>query len=547
MENAAVRENFTSEIYCAGAADAKERVLERLPDSLARLHRDGDIHIHDLESFGKLYNCCTPDLCGYLLRRRYASRSGHGKIAEVFEALKVLITRLACVQSGGIGLGNLDGDLEQVLDALAVERTPDNAAFLADAVAAFVFWVNETRTRFCRETYYVTVNFGLAAGFWGRAFSEALLRCFLELPKRCTKPNLVFKVSGEINARPGTANYDLYQLALECTAGRMVPTYLLMDSAVNRGCDPAKLNIMGCRTRVYDNEAGEPGTVGRGNIAYTSVNLPRIALRCRDGGDFFRRLRRTMEEICRLMDIRSEWMAGTGGRYVDYVLEEGLWRGVSTLEDLLRQGTYSIGFIGLSEAVEVLTGEKMYRTQRGREAAEDILGAMNAFVMERRRGTGLNYSLLATPGEMISGRFCRLDRERFPHPIQEKGFYTNSFHVEVDAGLPVFEKLAFEAPFHALCNGGSISYVEFSCALLENTQAVDDVLSFAGDRGASYLGINFPLDVCRSCGTAGTFDVCPECFGGDIARIRRVSGYLEDAAYFTDGKKAEAARRRPNC
>lgn len=158
----------------------------------------------------------------------------------------------------------------------------------------------------------------------------------------------------------------------------------------------------------------------------------------------------------------------------------------------------------------------------------------------------MNFSLLATPGEMLSGRFCQLDRERFPNPIQEKGFYTNSFHVDVDAGLPVFEKLAFEAPFHRLCNGGSISYVEFSSALLENTQAIDDVLSFSQAHGVSYLGINFPLDVCKNCQTSGTFDVCPDCGSREIARIRRVSGYLEEAAFFTDGKKAEVIRRRAN-
>lgn len=546
MENAAMRESFTSEIYCAGAADAKERVLERLPEDIARMHRSGDLHIHDLESFGKLYNCCTPDLRGYLLSHRYASRSGCGKIMEVFEALKLLVTRLAAVQSGGIGFGNLDADLERVFENLALERTEDNMEFLTEAAASFLRWVNETRTRYCRETYYLTVNLGLAAGFWGRAVTRALLQSFMALPKSYTKPNFVFKVCGAVNSRPGTVNYDLYQLALRCTASRMVPTYLLMDSAVNRDCDPARLNIMGCRTRVYDNVAGEAGTVGRGNIAYSSINLPRIALSCPDGREFDRRLRQLMETVCRLMEIRNGWIAETGGKYVEFVLREGLWQGVSSLEDLLRQGTYSIGFIGLSETVELLTGEKMYQSQRGKVLAENIMETMNDFVMERRRRTGMNFSLLATPGEMLSGRFCQLDRERFPNPIQEKGFYTNSFHVDVDAGLPVFEKLAFEAPFHRLCNGGSISYVEFSSALLENTQAIDDVLSFSQAHGVSYLGINFPLDVCKNCQTSGTFDVCPDCGSREIARIRRVSGYLEEAAFFTDGKKAEVIRRRAN-
>lgn len=546
MENAAIRENFTSEIYCSGAAEAKERILKRLPKDIAQLHRSGDLHIHDLESFGKLYNCCTPDLCGYLLSRRYISRSGCGKIMEVFEAIKLLVTSLATVQSGGIGFGNLDADLEQVFETLALEKTETNVEFLTEAAASFICWVNETRTRYCRETYYLTVNLGLATGFWGRAVTSALLQSFMALPKSCTKPNFVFKVCGGVNSQPGTVNYDLYQLALRCTASRMVPTYLLMDSAVNRVCDPARLNIMGCRTRVYDNVAGEAGTVGRGNIAYTSINLPRIALSCPDERGFERRLRQLMETACQLVEIRNDWITETGGKYIEFVLRERLWRGTSSLEDLLRQGTYAVGFIGLSETVELLTGEKMYQTQRGKGLAEDIVKAMNDFVMEQRRRTGMNFSLLATPGEMISGRFCQLDRERFPNPVQEKGFYTNSFHVDVDADLPIFEKLAFEAPFHGFCNGGSISYVEFSSALFENSRAIEDVLSFAQAQGVSYLGINFPLDVCKKCQTSGTFDICPSCGSREIARIRRVSGYLEEEAFFTDGKKAEVIRRRAN-
>lgn len=546
MENAAIRENFAGNLYCLGVSTCKEQVLNSLPDDLAQLHRAGDIHIHDLEAFGALYNCCTPDLCGYLLRRSYPMRSSHGKIMQVFEEIKLLITQLACVQSGGIGFGNLDLDLEQVFQALELEACEDNAAFLGETIESLIAWVNRTRTRFCRETYYLTVNLGLAQGFWGRAVTRSLIQGLLHAPPGSTKPNIVFKVAAHINGRPGTVNYDLYQLALQCTAARMIPTYLLMDSAPNRMCDPERLSIMGCRTRVYDNAAGEPGTVGRGNLSYTSINLPRIALTSTTMAAFHRRLMRLMESCCRLVDLRNCQMLRTGGQYVDFVLKERIWRNTACLDDLLRQGTYSIGFIGLSETVELLTGQKMYRAPEAKVLAEDIVAFMASFVTNRRRATGINWSLLATPGELLSGRFCSLDQARFPNPIQDKGFYTNSFHVDVDAGLTPFEKLAFEGPFHTLCTGGSISYVEFSSALLENTQAIHDVVSAAQDHGVSYLGINFPLDVCKRCGQDGTFDQCPRCASSDVTRIRRVSGYLEDAAFFTDGKKAETAHRLPN-
>ncbi len=547
MENAAIRENFASSIYCSGVSVAKTQVLDSLPTDLAQLHRAGDIHIHDLEAFGKLYNCCTPDLCKYLLQRSYPARSDYGKIMQVFEEIKLLIIQLAVVQSGGIGFGNFDIDMEQVFQTLTLEKNEDTTAFLDEAMEGFIAWINRTRTRFCRETYYLTINLGLAQGFWGRAITQSLIQGFLRSPAGYTKPNIVFKVVNRINGQPGTVNFDLYQLALRCTAARMIPTYLLMDSAPNCVCNPKLLNIMGCRTRVYDNTAGEAGTVGRGNIAYTSINLPRIALSCQSIEAFYRRLEHLMKACCRLVSIRNDQMTQAERQYVDFALKKGIWRSTTNLDNLLRQGTYSIGFIGLSETVELLTGEKMYHSQAGKALAMEIVETMNTFIMNRRSITGMNWSLLATPGEMISGRFCTLDREHFPHPIQDKGFYTNSFHVDVDSGLTPFEKLAFEGPFHALCTGGSISYVEFSSALLENAQAISDVLSVATEHGISYLGINFPLDICENCGQNGTFDQCPHCGSWNVTHIRRVSGYLEDAAFFTDGKKSRGRFPPPQC
>jgi len=546
MENAAIRENFASEIYAAGVAAEKERILSGLPPELARLHQEGDIHIHDLESFGKLYNCCTPDLYGYLRSRPFTNRSDCGKIMEAFERIKLLVTRLAVVQSGGIGFGNLDIDLNRVFEDEMIEKNAENVSFLEEVVTSFICWVNETHTRFCRETYYLTMNLGLETAFWGRRVTKALLCGFEGSPRHYTKPNVVFKVCGTVNGRPGTVNYDLFQTALHCTARRMIPTYLLLDSTTNRDCDPEKLNIMGCRTRVYDNLAGGCGTIGRGNIAYVSINLPRIALNEPDLQSFYRRLRELMESCCQVFDIRRQWITGTEGKYIEFVLREHLWRNAACLNDILEQGTYSIGFIGLSETVEVLLGEKMHRGDGGRRLAMEIIRYMDTFVQEQRNRSHMNFSLLATPGEMISGRFCELDRSRFPSPIQEKGFYTNSFHVEVDSQVSLFEKLALEGPFHRLCTGGSISYVEFSSALLENVQAVEDVLAFAERQGVSYIGINFPLDICNDCGQSGTFDQCPCCGSHNILQIRRVSGYLEDANFFTSGKKAEVKHRSPN-
>ena len=546
VDNAAVRESFASEIYEMGVQKAKAEILNRLPEEFSVLHRQGEIHIHDLESFGKLYNCCTPNLVAYLEQHSPSGGSGWAVITEAFETLKLLITRLAVVQSGGIGFGNLDCDLEAWFTQQGVSPTEEHVAVLEECTKNFIRWVNKDHTRFCRETYYLTLNLGLATGFWGRAVTRALIGGLEAAPARYAKPNLVFKVCGAVNGRSGSVNYDLLQLAQQCTARRMIPTYLLMDSAPNRGCDPKKLNIMGCRTRVYDNVNGSVGTIGRGNIAYVSVNLPRIALISEGRPAFFRKLSQTMDICCRLLELRNQWMVETKGRYVEFVWKEGLWTGISGLEELLKQGTYSIGFIVLAETVEILTGQKLHQSEVSRVLAEEIVRYMQKFVQEQRERTGRTVSLLATPGEMISGRFCELDRALCPSPLQDKGFYTNSFHVEVDAKISPFQKLKLESTFHSLCNGGAISYVECSSALLGNTQAVADLIAYGTEIGISYLGINFPLDICRTCGQSGTFDRCPDCGSDQITRMRRVSGYLEDAAFFTNGKKQEILYRTAN-
>jgi len=163
-----------------------------------------------------------------------------------------------------------------------------------------------------------------------------------------------------------------------------------------------------------------------------------------------------------------------------------------------------------------------------------------------RKTFKLNFSLLATSGEYAPGRFCKLDSEMFKNDITEKMYYTNSFHVNVDSGMNPLEKIRFEGPFHNLCNGGCISYVELGSAPLNNTEAISDLIDSAIKNGISYFGINYPLDICNDCNNIGTFDNCSKCASENVKRIRRVSGYLEEYDYFTEGKKVEVINRKPN-
>ncbi len=545
MDNAAARDNFVSGLYEQSVKQEKEHVLDTIvaPEH-AQMHRDAAIHLQDLEGYRFVYNCCTPMLQDILAVESFTARGDFSRIAEVFEKLKSLIANLAVCQTGGIGFANFDGDLASTLEKLGVAGTEANQAVMMEMAALFLHWVNTTRTRYCREPYYISINLGLATSDWGRCITKAVIKAYAEQPMEMTRPNIIFKVKADINGRESSPNHDLFRQALQCTARKMIPTYLLMDSQVNLNCEPERLGIMGCRTRVYQNSNGQQGTVGRGNVAYVSINLPQIALQSASIEDFTRKLAEQANACKDILTSRMETLKRS--RKLDFVYENHLWNGVHDIEALTRQGTLSLGFIGLAETVEILLGEKLHCSRKAEALGYAIVSQLRTSADHFRQQTGLNFSLLATPGELISGRFAEADKIRFSHPAIEKEFYTNSFHVEVNSGVSLYDKLRLEGKFHALCNGGSISYVEFNDAPMENVEALADLVAFAACQGVSYLGFNFPLDICEDCGRHGTFDDCPVCGSKNIKRIRRVSGYLEDLNYFTRGKRREAGQRRAN-
>ncbi|GCA64638.1 hypothetical protein KIPB_014882, partial [Kipferlia bialata] len=308
---------------------------------------------------------------------------------------------------------------------------------------------------FCREVYFITLHVGLATCPWGRYVAWSVLSAFDSQPMTHMQPNIVFKKTDSLHAE-GAPNHDLYLQALAVTARRMIPTYLLLDSAPNADCDNERIGISGCRSRVDQNENGRAGAYGRGNAAFVTLNLVRLALQSTGEGDFFQRLSDLLPKAKAVLDSRNE--ALLKGHHCAGAFP--LWHGVETIQDLIASATHSVGFIGLSETVEVLTGDKLHESDKARDLGMAIVRHMRAYVDGQRKECGMNYSLLATTAEYLSGRFIDRDRADYPHPVTDKGFYTNSFHVEVDSKVSIPDKLRLEGPFHLLCNGGSISYVE---------------------------------------------------------------------------------------
>ena len=216
------------------------------------------------------------------------------------------------------------------------------------------------------------------------------------------------------------------------------------------------------------------------------------------------------------------------------------------LAETFKHGTLSLGFIGLSEAFEIMRGEKYWANEKNRSMALELVSFMREYIDSLREKLHMNFSLLATSGELISGRFVDIDKSLYKNEVLNKGFYTNSFHVDVDSKLPAYRKLEIEGPFHIYSNGGCISYVELAEAPFGNAEGLDELVEVAVKSGVHYLGFNFPKDVCSECGASGTFDKCPVCGSHHITRIRRVSGYLEVQDFFTKGKMNESKNRKAN-
>ena len=558
-DNAANRKSYVGEVYNVGEKQIKENVLSTLKPEWAALHKDGYIHIHDLDAYGLTYNCLTFDILNAFPYKRFEGLSNTEIIIGVFDFLKELLAKMGNEQSGGMAFANFDNDLAGIFSKLNVGLFENKELFCA-VIRSFILWCNNIHTRMGQTSYYVTLNIGLAKNDFARFLAFTVLDEFEKLGAMVYKPNIVFKVHAGVSRFPADANYDLLQKALLCTARKMIPTYLLCDCEADKNTPPEKLSVMGCRTRVVDDLFGEAGAIGRGNIANISINLPRLALEtvreCQDGDDIEKRYALLNKKWCdidksvaQILFNRYEKTCNADKSMFPTNCEYKLWCedfSEHDLHDAFQHGTLSIGFIGLSEMIEILTGKKYWADDEAYSLALRFVRCMRAYIDGLRDGSKINFSLLATSGELISGRFVEIDKKQFSHKVLEKGYYTNSFHVDVDSDLPAYKKIELEGPFHSLSNGGSITYLELKEAPIGNAVGMDELVEIAIKSGVHYLGFNFPQDVCGECLIIGTFDICPKCGSNKITHIRRVSGYLEIQDFFTSGKANESKNRRAN-
>lgn len=440
----------------------------------------------------------------------------------------------------------------------------------SQAMEAFLHNLNLIPTRSGAQVPFSSVNYGTDTSREGRIVTFCLLKATqagLGDGRTCIFPVQIFKVKEGVNYNPGDPNYDLFRLAMETSAKRLFPNFSFLDAPFNLqyykpGNPDTECAYMGCRTRVIGNhfDPAHEIVTGRGNLSFTSINLPRLAILAKGNVDaFFESLDRITTLVIQQLLERFRIQASKKARNYPFLMGQGVWIGSENLKpddpvgEVLKQGTLTVGFIGLAEALKALIGAHHGESDRAQTLGLEIIGFLRRRMDEAAEDTGLNFSLIATPAEGLSGRFVRIDRKRFGSipGVTDRDYYTNSFHIPVYYEISAFDKIRREAPYHALTNGGHITYIELDGDPCENLDAFEQVIRCMKESGVGYGSINHPLDRDPVCGYTGIIgNECPRCHrkegenGQGFERIRRITGYLVGALdRFNDAKRAEVEDR----
>ena len=446
------------------------------------------------------------------------------------------------------------------------EKETDKATY--QAMEALIHNLNTMNSRAGAQVPFSSINYGMDASPEGRmVMRNVMLATEAGLGNGETPifPIQIFRVKEGVSFNPGDPNYDLYRLAIRTSAKRLFPNFSFVDAPFNKkyykeGHPETEIAYMGCRTRVIGNVYDPTREIcpRRGNLSFTSINLPRIAIKAKgDVGWFFEELERICNLVHDQLQERLEIISNKKVYNFPFLMGEGVWIDseklgwTDSVREVLKHGTLSIGFIGLAEALVALRGKHHGEDPASQNLGLEIVGFIRKFCDECSRREKLNYTCLATPAEGLSGRFVRIDKEKYGviPGVTDREYYTNSFHVPVYYSISAFEKIAIEAPYHALTNAGHISYIEMDGDPTKNLDAFEKVVRYMHDQGIGYGSINHPVDRDPVCGYNGIIgDSCPKCGrhedGHAFERIRRITGYLVgNLDRFNNAKRAEESER----
>lgn len=568
------------------SALSKEYALNLLADDVRTAFEDGFIHIHDFDYYLTGTTTCCQLPLGKMLETGFKVGDCYMRpprsITSAMALSSILIQSNQNQQHGGQSYPNWDFDLapyaelsyekhKKALLAMDLDLSSDQIEKLADektkqetfqAAEAFVHNANSMLSRNGMQVPFVSINFGLDTSKFGRMVSEqTLLAQMAGLGDGSTPlfPILVFKLKKGINTEPNDPNYDIYRVALKCLSERLFPNFQFVDTPFNsQGFDiddpSTHIATMGCRTRVYnDVTTGKSSGVGRGNLSFTTLNLPMIAQQAGTEEAFWAELDfYTQLAIKQLLD-RYEYQRLRRASSFKLLYDQGVWAGADLVGedglvgDAIKTGTLSVGFVGLAEALIILRGAHHGEDPQSQELGLKIIKHLSEAMNEAKDKYQLNFSLLATPAESYAGKALVKFKAKFGEVdrVTSYDFFTNSNHLPVYYQTTVKHKIETEAPYHAYTDAGHILYVELDGAASKNIQSLDDIVKYMMKNEVGYGSINHPIDRCRACNTHAIIEhECPKCGSTDISRIRRITGYLVgDMSKWNSAKYAEESKR----
>ncbi len=425
---------------------------------------------------------------------------------------------------------------------IAMKET-DQATY--QAMESLIHNLNTMNSRAGAQVPFSSINYGTCTSPEARMAMKNLLKVTdigLGNGETAIFPVQIFKVKEGINYNPGDPNYDLFRLAIKVSAKRLFPNFSFIDAPFNlpyykEGDYNTEIAYMGCRTRVMGNhyDPTKEVTCGRGNLSFTSINLPRLGILAKGNMDkFYKLLDKRLALCCRQLLHRFGIQSKKTVKNYPFLMGQGIWIDSDKLNindevgEVLKHGTLSVGFIGLAETLVALTGKHHGESEESRKLGLEIIGHMRKYMDDESEKTGLNFTLLATPAEGLSGRFVRIDQKRFGKipGVTDREYYTNSFHVPVYYSIGAFQKIKIEAPYHALTNAGHISYVELDGDTAKNPEAFEAIIRCMKESGIGYGSVNHPVDRDPVCGFTGVIDdVCPRCgrHEGEAVSIERLN------------------------
>lgn len=515
-----------------------------IPHDTAELHRKGIIHIHDLDFYGTSINCLQIPLSD-ILKRGFST--GHGSVRQP-KGIRTAAA-LACIvlQSnqndmfGGQSIPDFEYALapyvKMTFDRYYAEYSNDfNKAVemtwreTYQAMEALIHNLNTMASRAGAQVPFSSINYGTGTTFEQRMVISCILHATdagLGHGETPIFPVQVFKVKAGVNYNIGDPNRDLFELSVKVSAKRLFPNWEFLDAPFNLqyyrpGHIETEVATMGCRTRVMADRFGKDITPGRGNLSFTSINLPRIALMTKGKGtdSFFSELDNITDTVIEQLVSRYKIQASLRVRNLPFLMGQGLYEDSrdlgpdDTVEKAVKHGTLGIGFVGLAEALVALTGHHHGETDEAEQLGLDIVRHLRLRADLACEKYNLNFSLIGSPAESTAGAFLRADRSEYGviPGVTDKEYYTNSHHIPVNFHISAYRKIKLEAPFHELENGGHITYVELDGDTAKNPEAVMSVVKCMHDSGIGYGAVNHPVDRDPVCGYTGVIgDTCPLC------------------------------------